>query len=99
MTHIQIIQICVQYKQRSFQCAKCVEITPIPLKKIKASKQRMTSIPTKQEECENDDKQRLESVFNERLDNIERKLEKLVAKEDVNKESKRLTCADAYFFP
>ena len=81
------IQICLQYRQRSFQCANCVEITPILLEKMKTSKQRVA----KQEQRQNEEKHRL---VNEKLDNIEKKLEKLITKEDTNKEAKCSTYAE-----
>ena len=88
------IQICLQYKTRSFQCAKCITITPILLEKIKASKQRVRSDQTKKLESKEEYQKELNSVFNARLDGLEKKIKELSNKEDVHKEPKQVSYAD-----
>ena len=87
------IQACLQYRARKFECAKCITVTPILMEKIKTSKQRVTNNKGTNTECNGDDQQGLKSVT-ARLDSLERKIEKLVNKEDVTKESKQVSYAD-----
>jgi len=82
------IQICLQYKTRSFQCAKCVIISPKLIEKIKMIDKEEESDTAKTAHA-ND-----ESDFNKRLCHLEKKIEKLVTKEEHKRESKQMTYAD-----
>jgi len=91
------IQLCLQYKSRRYECAKCVTVTPILLEKIKTSKKRVRSNQTTQTitkaESQNGGQQ-IESVFSHRLHNLEKKMEELMAINIADKEPKRVTYAD-----
>ena len=93
------IQLCLQYKSRRFECAKCVTVTLILLEKIKTSKQRVRinqTTQTTKAECQDGGQEIFDSVFNTRLQNLEKKMEELMAinKANVAKEPKRVTYAD-----
>ena len=93
------IQLCLQYKSRRFECAKCVTVTLILLEKIKTSKQRVRinqTTQTTKAECQDGGQEIFDSVFNARLQNLEKKMEELMAinKANVAKEPKRVTYAD-----
>ena len=45
-------------------------------------------------ECDKEDQQGFKSVFNARLDNLEKKIEQLINKDDIVREPKRVTYAD-----
>ena len=85
------IQICLQYKTRSFQCVKCVTISPKLLERAKTNVKEMESDAVKTETTNKDIN---ESDFIKRLCHLEEKIEKLVNKEDNKKESKQMTYAD-----
>ena len=86
------IQLCLQYRSRSFQCAQCVAVTPILLERIKTSKERVRSHKTTNTDNAIEEQQ----GFHARLDRLEEKIEKIINREDVAKEHKatQITYAD-----
>ena len=88
------IQLCLQYKSRRFECAKCVTVTPILLEKIKTSTERVRKDKATNTDKVNDGEQQGDNSTNARLDRLEEKVEKLLSKEDVAKDKKQRTYAE-----
>jgi len=81
------VQICLQYKARRFECAKCITVTPILLEKFKTSKQRTTN--NKATNTGGKEKDQDEQCVFARLDRLEKKIDDIVNKDDVVKGSKQ----------
>ncbi|XP_066923725.1 uncharacterized protein DDB_G0284459-like [Clytia hemisphaerica] len=88
------IQLCLQYKSRRFECAKCVTVTPILLEKIKTSTERVRKDKATNTDKVNNGEQQGDKSTNARLDRLEKKIEKLLDKEDVAKKKKQRTYAE-----